>query len=148
TVFTPANTRTTATTTSASTKIRAPDIAISPQGFPRSLAHPSTLRLVQPRVGRQPAVEEALDPAIQWRIVQGRHGQEHPAPLAAGKLQSLRRFQSPDMLHLERDLGMELEAEGVRPVAERLHRKRVVGGEKLAAARQLHAFSMPLVDLH
>src|SRR5215831_12029436 len=148
TVFTPAKTSTSATTTSASTKIRAPDIAVSPQASTGSLAHESTRGLVEPRVRRQPAVEKTFDPAVQRRVVKGMHRQMHAALLGTGKFQSLRRFQRPDVLHLERDLRMELEAEGVGAAAESLHREDVVGRQQLAAVGKPHAFAMPLIDLH
>src|SRR5437773_11847188 len=106
TVFTPANTSTSATTTSAATKIRAPDIIAPPPATPgayrimvrRAIATLACgegefgkFRLVElrwhgsePRVGRQPAVEEAGDPALERRIVEGMHGQMHAALLGAG----------------------------------------------------------------
>src|SRR5829696_1451129 len=98
-------------------------------------------------VGRQPAVEEAADPAVDWRIVEGVHAEMDAALLDAGLLQAL-RIQRPDLLHLQGHLGMELEAEGVGAATEALHRIGVVGGQKLAAVGDMHAFAMPLVDLH
>jgi len=72
----------------------------------------------------------------------------HAALLGARRLQALRRLHGPHALHLERDLGMELEAERARAPAEALYRIALAGGEKLAAVRQGHAFAMELIDLH
>src|SRR5215471_5125874 len=71
-------------------------------------------QLGQTLIGRQPAVEEAVDPAIEGRIVEGVHGEMDAALLDAGLFQPL-GIQRPDLLHLERDLGMKLETEGVGP---------------------------------
>src|SRR6185437_5025063 len=102
----------------------------------------------EPRIGGQPAVEEAVDPAPERRIVERMHGEMHAALLGARRLQALRRLHGPHALHLERDLGMELEAERARAPAEALYRIALAGGEKLAAVRQGHAFAMELIDLH
>src|SRR6185369_16542959 len=93
------------------------------------------------------AVEKAVDPAVEWRIVEGMHAEMHAALLDAGLLQAL-RIQRPDLLHLQRHLGVELEAEGVGTAAKALHRISGVGGQKLAAIRDDHALAMPLVDFH
>src|SRR5882762_10706929 len=68
-------------------------------------------------VSRQPAIEEAVDPAVDWRVVEGVHAEMHAALLDAGLLQAL-RIERPDLLHLQRHLGVELEAEGVGSAAE------------------------------
>src|SRR5712664_758489 len=102
----------------------------------------------QPRVGRQPAVDEALDPAVERRIVERMHGQMHATLLGARQFQALGGFHGPDLFHLQGDLGMKLEAEGVVAVAKGLDRVGLVGRQKLAARRDPHALAVPLVDLH
>src|SRR5260370_21568909 len=64
-------------------------------------------RSMATRVGCQPAVEEAFDPAVEWRIVERMHGKMHAALLGARQFQPLCRFQRPDLFHLQGDLGME-----------------------------------------
>src|ERR1700687_2451693 len=66
-----------------------------------------------PRVGRQPAIKKAVDPAVERRIVERVHGEMHAALLGARHLQSLGSRERPDLLHLQSDLGMELETESV-----------------------------------
>src|SRR6266481_25758 len=100
------------------------------------------------RVGGKPAVEEAVDPAIERRIVERVHAEMHAALLGAGKFQALGSLHGPDLFHLERDLGMELEAEGAATAAEALHRIALAGGEQLAAIGDGHPLAMPLVDFH
>src|SRR6185312_5258043 len=78
------------------------------------------------------------------------HAEMHAALLDARQLEALDgpAGERPDALHLERDLGMELEAEGVVAAAKALHRIGVVGRQQLAARRQLHALAMPLIHFH
>src|SRR5712672_791770 len=75
-----------------------------------------------PRVGRQPAIEKAVDPAVERRIVERVHGEMHAALLGARHLQSLTSRERPDLFHLQSDLGMELETESVLAMAEGLNR--------------------------
>src|SRR3990167_2593377 len=96
----------------------------------------------------QPAIEETVDPAIERRIVERVHGQMHAALLGTRHLDALGSLERPDFLHLQRDLGMKLEPERIATVTEGLHGVAIVGGQQLAACRHLHAFAMPLVDLH
>src|SRR5437763_14515643 len=99
-------------------------------------------------VGGEPAVEEAVDPAVERRIVERVHGEMHAALLCAGKFQTLGSLHGPDLLHLERDLGMELEAESTRTAAEALDGIAFVGRQQLAAVGDGHALAMPVVDFH
>src|SRR5205085_6190923 len=100
------------------------------------------------RVGGEPTIEEAIDPTVERRIVERMHGKMNAALLGAGKFQTLGSRHGPDLLHLERDLGMKLEAEGIRAATEPLHRVALAGRQQLAAIGNGHAFAMPLVDLH
>src|SRR5882757_3504510 len=100
------------------------------------------------RVGRQPAVEKAVDPAVERRVVERMHGEVHAALLGAGKFQTLGGFHRPDLFHLESDLGMELEAEGILAVPKGLDGIGLVGRQQLTALGDPHALAMPLVDLH
>src|SRR6185503_15759533 len=88
-----------------------------------------------PTVGRQPPVEEAVDPAVDWRVIERMHAEMDAALLRARHLEALSGRERPHALHLERDLGMELQAEGVLAAAEALNRINVVGREQLAAGR-------------
>src|SRR6266851_3680681 len=99
-------------------------------------------------VSRQPAVEKAIDPAVERRVVEGMHGEMHAALLGAGKFQTLGGFHCPNLFHLPSDLGMELEAEGVLAVSKGLDRIGLVGRQELAALGDPHALAMPLIDLH
>src|SRR5688500_5448213 len=99
---------------SADLQVRAPAISVGSDG---EIGRRDAL------VGRQPAVEEAVDPAVDWRIVEGVHAEMDAALLDAGLFQAL-RIERPDLLHLQRHLGMELEAEGVGAATEALHRVR------------------------
>src|SRR6266851_1242085 len=101
-----------------------------------------------PRVGRQPAVEKAVDPAVERRIVEWVHGEMHAALLGTRHLQPLGSLERPDLLHLQSDLGMELETERVLAMAEGLNRIALVGRQQLAAIGDRHALAMPLIDLH
>src|SRR5690349_16683065 len=78
------------------------------------------------------------------------HAEMHAALLRARHPEALgsRGGERPDALHLERDLGMELEAERVLAAAKALHRIGVVGRQQLAARGQLHALAMPLIHFH
>src|SRR6266481_3181198 len=96
------------------------------------------------RVGGKPAVEEAVDPAIDRRIVERVHGEMHAALLGAGKFQTLGSLHGPDLFHLEHDLGMELEAEGIGPAAKALDWIALVGRQQLTAIGNGHALAMPL----
>ncbi len=92
--------------------------------------NPSAVR----SVGRQPAIEEAVDPAVEWRIVEGVHGEVHAALLDAGHcFRRSEAFSVQISFISRRHFGMELEAEGVGAAAEALHRIGVVGGQQLAA---------------
>src|SRR5262245_44690435 len=100
------------------------------------------------RVGGEPAIEEAIDPAVERWIVERVHAEMHAALLGTGKFQTLGSHPRPDLLHLECDLGVEREAEGIGPAAEPLHRITLVGRQELAAIGNGNAFAMPLVDLY
>ena len=98
------------------------------------------------RLGK--AIKKAVDPAVERRVVERMHGEVHAALLGAGKFQTLGGFHRPDLFHLQSDLGMELEAEGVLAVPKGLDGIGLVGRQQFAALGDPHALAMPLVDLH
>ena len=58
----------------------------------------------------------------------------------------MRAAHQPAIHHRVRDFGMELQRVAAA-VAERLYRESIAFGQQFAAARQLEAFAMPLIDV-
>jgi hypothetical protein len=93
---------------------------------------------------RKPAVDESLEPGALDHVMDSASVEMCLTRLCAGLIRAAMR--GPAAHHLEGDVGMELQAEGVAASVS-LHRKIIAGGEQFGAARQLEPFAMPVLDL-